>query len=81
MKHLKKCNVAKRVQPQCHSLGINEGMIKGSPPEAHPPLTLADCPPERLEELIKRVEAAYEGKFSFLILKDLSSAFLMQPPV
>ncbi len=61
-KHLKKCNVTKRVMPLCHSPGINEGAPPTDGDDTRRPRTLAECPPERLAHLIKRVESAYEGE-------------------
>ena len=78
-KHVKKCNVAKRVLPPCHSPGINEGLAQGPPPGARPPLTLTDCPPEQLEELIQRVEAAYEG--TYIYAADLVKHIQLSPRV
>ncbi len=59
-KHLRKCNAAKRLLPTCHTPLINQGL---SPDDAYDHTsTLSDCSPDYLEDLIKRVESAYQSK-------------------
>ncbi len=62
-KHLKKCNAAKRVLPACHAPHINKG--SGTSQGVSPldlPLPLSAHPTQRLEEVLKKVELAWQGE-------------------
>ena len=59
-KHLKKCNAAKKAKPSCYSAHINTG-LKSYQESEEERLPLSAFPTERVQELIKKIEAAYQG--------------------
>ena len=61
-KHLKKCNVAKKPKPSCYSAHINAGLVDYQPSDEEK-LPLSAFSTERIDELVKKVERAYQGSF------------------
>ena len=59
-KHLKKCNAAKKPKPSCYSAYINTGLIDYQPSDEEK-LPLSAFSTERIDELVKKVELAYQG--------------------
>ena len=59
-RHLRKCNTAKKPKPPCYSAHINAGLVDYQPLEEEK-LPLSAFSTERIQDLIKRIEAAYHG--------------------
>ncbi len=59
-KHLKKCNAAKKPKPSCYSAHINIGLMDYQLSDEEK-LPLSAFSTERIEELVKKVELAYQG--------------------
>ena len=59
-KHLKKCNAAKKPKPLCYCEHVNAGLMDYDPSEEES-LPLSAFSNERIEQLVKKVEVAYQG--------------------
>ena len=60
-KHLRKCNAAKKPRLLCYCEGINTD-LKDYHPSEEEKLPLSAFSTERIEQLVKKVEVAYQGK-------------------
>lgn len=59
-KHMKKCNAAKKPKPSCFSAHINAGLVDYQLSDEEK-LPLSAFSKERIDELVKKVELAYQG--------------------
>lgn len=75
-KHLKKCNVAKKLKPPCYSAHINTGLLDYQPSEEEG-LPLSAFSMERVDELVRRIEAAYQGKYCNNLTLQRKSHFVL----
>ena len=69
-KHLKKCNAAKKPKPSCYSAHINTG-LKCYQQSEEERLPLSAFSTERVQELVKKIDAAYQGTVTFHFLYPL----------